>query len=389
MSFVELVLFILNGINCSTNTALRRFFAQIGKGVTMSQSAFSQARNKINHTLFQMLFEDMGSFYSQDPLMFRKMDGRKYRGRIVSAIDGTQVKLPYTKELCSYFGTSGQGGRAVTGRCSIKYDVLNDIIMDACFDPFSVGERAQTRQMLSHRTVWNSAKELILFDRGYYSLDLVQFLRVRKNTEFLMRLPAKRILKADALAIGSHVIQMTDDDGSVFPLRIVKFELPSGEVEMLATNIFTKSWSLGRFKELYFLRWPVETKYDVLKNKIALENFSGLTVNAIYQDVFASLYLTNMLAFAKFDADKRVKSQRANLQNQYDYQSNVNEIVGLYKDRFIQACLINDPDLRSNAVMDIIKLATNFVVPIRPNRSRPRPERVRMMRFRHNYKLNG
>jgi hypothetical protein len=354
----------------------------------MSQSAFSQARNKIGYTLFKELFEDTGSYYSRNGFTFRKLEGCKYKGRIVSAIDGTQVKLPYTKKLHTYFGTSGQGDRAVTGRCSIKYDVLNDIIMDACFDSFSVGERTQTLQMLSRRTVWKSAKELILFDRGYYSLELAQFMLSRENTEFIMRLPTKRIPASDQLGIGSHIINLTGSDGGSFQLRVVKFKLSTGEIETLVTNVFTKSWSLDNFKELYFFRWPVETKYDIVKNKIALENFSGLTVNAIYQDVFASLYLTNVIAFAKFDADKQVKSARADKKNKFEYQPNVNEIVGIFKDSFITACLDEDPKRRAHIAMGIVKSAANYVVPIRPDRSIPRPARVRDMRFRHNQKHN-
>lgn len=388
MSFIEVVSLILCGINCSTNAALRRFFEKLGKDVTMSQSAFSQARNKINYDLFKELFEDTGSHYCHNELTFRKLGNRKFKGRILSAIDGTQVKLPYTEKLRAYFGTSGQGGRAVTGRCSIKYDVVNDTIMDACFDPFSVGEREQTLKMLSRRTVWKSAKELIIFDRGYYSFELALLLSSREKSEFVMRLPAGRISAADKSELGSHVISLADKDGNSLRLRIVKFKLPTGEIETLVTNVFTKSWSLDDFKELYFLRWPVETKYDVVKNKIALENFSGLTVNAIYQDVFASLYLTNMIAFAKFDADKQIKSARSSKENKFEYQPNVNEIVGIFKDSFITACLDEDPDRRAHIAMKIVRSATDYAVPIRPGRSLPRPACVRNMRFRHNQKQN-
>ena len=176
MSFTQLVYFILNGIKTTTQTALNRYFTLLEKDIHMSQSALSQARNKINHYIFKRYFEITATLPYKNELTFRKCKGIKYKGKIVSAIDGTQVKLPYTAKLKEHFGTSGQGGKAVTGRCSIKYDVLGDVIMDACFDPFNVGERAQATEMLSRRTVWNSAKELIIFDRGYYSRKMVQIL---------------------------------------------------------------------------------------------------------------------------------------------------------------------------------------------------------------------
>ena len=176
MPFDELVYFILNGVKTTTQTALNRYFELLGRDIHMSQCALSQARNKINHYIFKRFFELSATYPYKNEVTFRKCKGIKYKGKIVSAIDGTQVKLPYTAKLKEHFGTSGQGGKAVTGRCSIKYDVLGDVIMDACFDPFNVGERAQATEMLSRRTVWNSAKELIIFDRGYYSREMVQML---------------------------------------------------------------------------------------------------------------------------------------------------------------------------------------------------------------------
>ncbi len=42
--------------------------------------------------------------------------------------------------------------------------------------------------------------------------------------------------------------------------------LPSGEIETLITNFFDLNES--DFKALYFKRWSVEVKYDIVKNKL-------------------------------------------------------------------------------------------------------------------------
>ena len=387
MTFIQLVCFILNGVKTTTQIALNRYFVLLEKDIHMSQSALSQARNKINHYIFKHLFELIAAYPYKNAVIFRKCKGVQYKGRIVSAIDGTQVKLPYTTKLKKYFNASGQGGKAVTGRCSIKYDVLGDVIMDACFDPFKVGERAQALEMLSRRTVWDSAKELIIFDRGYYSREMVQILLKRQNTEFLMRIPSKRILAADVLGFGIHIIKLELADGTNVDIRVIKFELSSGEVETLITNCYTKSWKTEDFKKLYFLRWPVETKYDIVKNKIALENFSGLTVNTIYQDVYVSLYMANIVATAKAEADREISQERSGKNNKYQYQANVNDIIGSFKDRFILTCM-NDNDSGSDTLTDILNEIVHSVVPIRPDRSVERPVTTRKMKFYHNRKLN-
>jgi hypothetical protein len=50
------------------------------------------------------------------------------------------------------------------------------------------------------------------------------------------------------------------------------------------------------FAELYYKRWPIETKYNQVKQKFELENFSGRLVDNIRQDVYAMMRVTNMLA---------------------------------------------------------------------------------------------
>ncbi|MCR4745628.1 MAG: hypothetical protein K5894_10430 [Lachnospiraceae bacterium] len=44
-------------------------------------------------------------------------------------------------------------------------------------------------------------------------------------------------------------------------IRVIAVPLESGETEYLATNIFSKELNAEMFKELYFLRWPCESKY--------------------------------------------------------------------------------------------------------------------------------
>jgi hypothetical protein len=155
----------------------------------------------------------------------------------------------------------------------------------------------------------------------------------------------------------------------------------------LITNCYTKSWKTEDFKRLYFLRWPVETKYDIVKNKIALENFSGSTVNTIYQDVYVSFYMANIIATAKAEADRKISQERSSKNNKYQYQANVNDIIGSFKDRFILAC-INDKYSGSDTLTDVLNEIVRSVVPIRPDRSIIRPITTRKMKFYHNRKLN-
>lgn len=52
-------------------------------------------------------------------------------------------------------------------------------------------------------------------------------------------------------------------------MRLIRVDLPSGEIEILMTSLLdSQIYPAKIFKELYFLRWKIETFYDELKNKL-------------------------------------------------------------------------------------------------------------------------
>lgn len=155
--------------------------------------------------------------------------------------------MPYTAELKEYFGISGQGGKAVTARCSVLYDIQNDIVLDAVLDKFSVGERSQAIKLLKKRHIFEGVKELIIFDRGYYSGDFMEELLVG-GYEFVFRMPTKRLEQADSLPKGIHTVKITLKDGKRARVRIVKFDLDSGETETLLTNFYKQRMTVEDYK---------------------------------------------------------------------------------------------------------------------------------------------
>ena len=92
-------------------------------------------------------------------------------------------------------------------------------------------------------------------------------------------------------------------------MRVLKFELDSGIVEILITNIFDKDFSVSDFKDLYFKRWGIEVKYNEIKSKLQIENFTGETPIAIEQDFYATMYLANMVSLAKKDAQQIIEEK--------------------------------------------------------------------------------
>ena len=75
--------------------------------------------------------------------------------------------------------------------------------------------------------------------------------------------------------------------------------------EVLITNLWEEEgYDASRFKELYFMRWGIETNISPQKNIMQLESFSGLTVKAVEQDFYATVFTANLHAGLIKDAQQ-------------------------------------------------------------------------------------
>jgi hypothetical protein len=380
MPFKKLIYFLLSMIKESSQNALERFFEKIGEDIYLSQQAFSEARQKLKWEAFRELFDITVEVPYQGEI-------ERWNGFRVMAIDGSKINLPNDRPLRDYFGTVGAGNSSPCAQGSILYDILNDLIVDARIEPMSTDERTLAREHLEKLAGMASfGKELVLFDRGYPSVELIQWLQ-EKRIDFVMRVREKFDRGIDALGRGEHEIEL--EKGGVGPIavRVIKFRLPSGEIETLISSLKGKEYPMGIFKGLYFKRWPIETKYDEVKKKLEVENFSGRLVDNIRQDFYATMYLTNIAGGLYEEAQELVEEEQRGRENKWEYQVNVNHEIGVIKDRLIILLLEEDRKKRGMMFEEMIGLLKRRIIPIRPNRSVPRglPRKVK---FHHNHKSN-
>lgn len=163
----------------------------------------------------------------------------------------------------------------------------------------------------------------------------------------------------------------------IIKIRVLKFELDSGITETLITNVFDETFSILDFKELYFKRWGIEVKYNELKNRLQLENFSGETPIAIKQDFYATMYLSNMVALAKKDTDAIINENNGDKELKYEYKVNTNILIGKLKNSLVIMLLEEKPRKRSKIFKKIMREISRNVIPIRPKREFPRRMTVR------------
>ena len=382
MPFRKLVSFMLYMVKESITNASERFFEKTGDDTTeMTEQSFSEARDKINWPAIAELYRmtvDLGYEGCYET----------WHGYRVSAVDGSKIALPSDKVLKDYFGAAGSGAASVTGQGSILYDVYNKIVIDASLSPLSNGERELAEKHIERLCELKSFhKELIILDRGYPSFDFIKFLSDH-NIAFVMRVRTKFNKDIDAQTVKDGTVVLKQRGAEDIKVRVLKFKLSSRETEMLITNLPDRRMGIKAFKTLYFKRWPVETKYDEIKNKIELENMSGRTINSVMQDFYVSMFMTDTAAAASREAQPIITEQREGKQNKYIYHVNMNHAAGVLKDHFIKALFEKSPETRKKKIEKIIHLLTKHPVPYRPERSIPRNKSPRKVKFHHNQKPN-
>ena len=79
------------------------------------------------------------------------------------------------------------------------------------------------------------------------------------------------------------------------PFRIVRFKITDDTYEVVVTNLDNTDFPAQVLKELYFMRWGIETSFRDLKYTVGLLHFHSKKVEYILQEIFARLIMYNFL----------------------------------------------------------------------------------------------
>ena len=80
-----------------------------------------------------------------------------------------------------------------------------------------------------------------------------------------------------------------------FPLsfRIVRFSITDSSYETVITNLDSDSFPASVLKQLYAMRWGIETSFRELKYTVGLQHFHAKKVEFVHQEIFARLTMYN------------------------------------------------------------------------------------------------
>jgi hypothetical protein len=380
--FGSVLLFMFNLLRKSLVIEIDNFIQHLNLRVeshtvkSFTKSAFVQQRKKINPDVFKYL----SGVITKNYYVENNSNIKLFNGFRILAVDGSKITLPYTEELKKAFGESKNNTNTVVvqARSSVLYDVLNHITLDSSLNNLKQGER---QLALGHWNQWRK-NDLIIYDRGYPSYDF-KYEHIKSGVDYLIRTTTsysnvvksfvasgKKSRVVEILPGKNQASQDKDyDKNTVMKVRLIRIDLPSGEIEILMTSLLdSKKHPTTMFKELYFLRWGIETFYDELKNKLKLEYFTGYSTISIKQDFFCAIFISNLQSVIVNDLHEELKNK--NQKTKLNYKINTNLSYGFLKNRILELLFKEAP--LEQVFNELETLFLQNTIPIRKNRNNKR-----------------
>jgi hypothetical protein len=382
LPFNIIVLMILSLLKRSLMVEIHTFFAHI-QHKSCSKAAFCMQRAKLKPLFFELWNRVLiKSFYHH-----YKGSVKQWKDFILLAFDGSTVSLPNTKELSQiYRRTSNEKGEhGLAATLCVMYDVLNKLIIKGNLFSYLTSERLAVMEQLKYAP----ANSLLLFDRGYPCFWLF-YLLMQNEYKFVMRIRVDFSNTVKSFVASSkqdctelfrpnydtikemHKLGITVTKETAIYLRLVKIPLKTGETEVLITNLYSsKDFSANDLKEVYFLRWGVETFLGTAKNQLQIENFSGIRKVCIEQDIFANLFIYNLQSIIEKQTESALTQISKNRKHNYHVNKNIS--WAFLKERLIDLFLKEDS---LQVLLELQALFQQHLEPVRPNRSFPRMRKV-------------
>jgi hypothetical protein len=300
----SLVALMLTGMRKSIQAELDTFFGHLQQQAQLvrhvSEQAFALARAKLSLTAIPELNDwliERAEYYGFIP---------RWRSLRLVAADASTL----------HFGLRAS---------HVKRAALADQILFGLFLPGAElmlatslhevrGGRGE-RQMLFEHIDRLASTDLLLLDRGYPATWLVAALNQR-HIAFCMRVDNSgfacvrdflRSGQAEAIVTLRAPNRANASDYEVprapQTVRLVRNVASSGNVRVLMTNLLdTARFPARCFGELYHQRWNIEEAFKRLKHHLNPEHVSGLSQQAVVQDVSAKIVCDNLQALTTMTA---------------------------------------------------------------------------------------
>ena len=155
------------------------------------------------------------------------------------------------------------------------YDINNKIPINY----FLIKTRNE-REAFRNQIKYLRSGDIVIFDRGYYSYDIVEKLEII-DVNYIFRLKSSKkevkFMKKNNIIDHSFINKNINN-------RIINYRVDNSEDEYyLLTNL---SYSIDELKNLYWKRWKVEIHFKESKYNLSLKTINLKTENSLLQEIY-------------------------------------------------------------------------------------------------------
>ena len=395
LTFARTVALVVDLARQSLAVVVGRFFDWRPEDI-VTKSAFCQRRKAISPDFFRQLF-------TQTAALFYRcfVDHKRWKGKRLFAVDGTGLRLPNEPWIGEAFGFHlNQHDQRPSVRLLPTLDVLNNILLRVDLHNQNSAEIVQAYQNVAELPT----DGVYIYDRHYASFGLA-YLHHRAGSDFVIRMPLEgaNMVKSFVqsgdrewftsveLGVGRAYrklkqLGLVPQLHATFEVRLVRVELPNGEVEVLMTSLKdAKRYAHADFKWLYGKRWGVETAIFTLKSFLQLALISAYTQPGVEQDLWASFAFYNQQSALIAACQAEVK--RRTQHRQHTYRINRNVTAGLIQ-KFLYHIYLDGPATWRSRTRVLLRLVPRYTEPYRPNRNRKRERKIMRANDRHIHEKN-
>lgn len=384
MPVEDLIYSMINRKGLTLKMELRNYMKISHPGIEISKPGYLKQRMKLNPDAFKYLYQSHNKNFYSDP----EIEPYTYNGYLVLAADGSDINIPTTPETLEKYGNASKRGgkpRAQIG-LGCLYDVLNRFILDSSINQVKFDEMRIAQEQIENvkETIGDRYPYMVIMDRGYPSTPAflkfidtgVYFVARLKSTDYKAEqqnlksndedvdIELTKSRRRNYIGKKEETIMMSREK---FSMRFVTVALEDGRQEILATNLPRDEFPQEKFGEIYHMRWGIETAYEVLKDRLKIENFTGMKPTLLEQDINSTIYVSNLAEDIICDIEEQ-NSEHLKKDFKHTMQLNRNISIGLLKSDMIYIILEQDVTRKKSLMQALYDEISTNVVPIRPDR---------------------
>lgn len=388
LDFKEMLNILLSMGGNSLKLELMKYFSYDAEAATCS--AFVQQRRKILPEALELLFHRFTS---------SAVNPNYYDGYRMLAVDGSDLCIANNpNDTENYFPATENAKGYNLLHLNAMYDLCSRVYVDTIVQP---GRKENEFQALTDMVDRSDIKEqtIVIVDRGYESYNVFEHIakkgwnyviRVKdicsngiasglslpnqetfdiEYSTLLTRLQTKEIKahpeKYKFMPVNQKFDYLPVGDKGNYPInfRVVRFAISENAYEVIITNLTEKEFPVEKIKEIYHMRWGIETSFRELKYAIGLTNFHSKKAAYILQEIFARLTMYN---FCEIITTHVVIQQK---DRKYSYQVNFTMAISICLHYFKCRDAISPPNVEA--------LIQKNILPVRNGRKDPRKVRTK------------